>query len=454
MKNRGNSGAEYVFGEMPVRRAVLRQVLPAVAAQLIAIIYGFADTYFVGLLDRPEQTAALTVASSSFLMLTAVSNLFGVGGAGMIARLIARGKRDEAGKVSAAAFSSGIAASLVFSLIYAVFSGGILTLCGAKADTTEAAYGYVFWTVIIGGPFNVAATLCANLVRAEGKSFAASAGLSLGGLLNVLLDPFFVLPEYLDLGATGAGLATAISNAVSAVFFVIFIILGRKNSVLRLKPDSFRAVTSSLKGIIGIGLPSAVQYALTVVAVSAQSAFMAKYSTEAVAAMGIVKKLDTLPLYFSIGVSNGLLPLLAYNFASGDKDRRRRIFRFGTALSAGFAVVCVIIYEIFAPLLAGIFISDAMTVGYAADFLRRMVTAMPLMAVCYPMIIQFQAAGRAKEALIVSVLRKGVIDVPIMFLFDAISPMYGCTLVQPVVDAISLFVAAGIYRSLRRKNEM
>lgn len=121
MKNRGNSGAEYVFGEMPVRRAVLRQVLPAVAAQLIAIIYGFADTYFVGLLDRPEQTAALTVASSSFLMLTAVSNLFGVGGAGMIARLIARGKRDEAGKVSAAAFSSGIAASLVFSLIYAVF---------------------------------------------------------------------------------------------------------------------------------------------------------------------------------------------------------------------------------------------------------------------------------------------------------------------------------------------
>jgi Na+-driven multidrug efflux pump len=223
---------------------------------------------------------------------------------------------------------------------------------------------------------------------------------------------------------------------------------------LRLKPDSFSAVTSSLKGIIGIGLPSAVQYALTVVAVSAQSAFMAKYSTEAVAAMGIVKKLDTLPLYFSIGVSNGLLPLLAYNFASGDKDRRRRIFRFGTALSAGFAVVCVIIYEIFAPLLAGIFISDAMTVGYAADFLRRMVTAMPLMAVCYPMIIQFQAAGRAKEALIVSVLRKGVIDVPIMFLFDAISPMYGCTLVQPVVDAISLFVAAGIYLSLRRKNEM
>ena len=95
-----------------------------------------------------------------------------------------------------------------------------------------------------------------------------------------------------------------------------------------------------------------------------------------------------------------------------------------------------------------------MTVGYAADFLRRMVTAMPLMAVCYPMIIQFQAAGRAKEALIVSVLRKGVIDVPIMFLFDAISPMYGCTLVQPVVDAISLFVAAGIYLSLRRKNEM
>ena len=136
------------------------------------------------------------------------------------------------------------------------------------------------------------------------------------------------------------------------------------------------------------------------VAVAAQSAFVAKYATEATAALGIVKKLDQLPLYFSIGVANGLLPLLAFNHSAGNEARRREAFRFGAAISVGFALFCVILYEGFAPQLASLFISDAQTIAYGAAFLRRMVLAMPFMAFCYPMIIQFQAMGRVREALI------------------------------------------------------
>ena len=197
--------------------------------------------------------------------------------------------------------------------------------------------------------------------------------------------------------------------------------------------------------ILSIGFPSAVQYALTVVAVAAITKFVSGYDTAAVAGFGITKKIDQLPLYFSIGVANGLLPLLAYNYAAGNRERQRRAFQYGCGIAVGFSVLCLIVYEAFAPNIATIFIKDADTIDYAAAFLRRMVVAMPMVAINYPMIIQFQAMGKIKESLICSILRKGVLDIPLLFLFDRIAPLYGLMWVQPVVDMISLLAAVYFY---------
>ncbi|MBQ1519954.1 MAG: MATE family efflux transporter, partial [Clostridia bacterium] len=301
--------------------------------------------------------------------------------------------------------------------------------------------GYADTAVVMGGVFTVLSALMANLVRAEGSSFAASLGLSIGGLLNIALDPLFILPRFMGLGAAGAGAATAISNAVSFGFFLIYIRIKRRETAISLDPKKLSSFKSHIGGILKTGFPSAVQYALTVVAVAAQARFVSKYGSAAVAGLGIVKKLDQLPLYLSIGVSTGLLPLLAYNHAAGNEKRLSEGFRFGVLISLGSSLICLAAYELFAPQLAGLFIKDAQTVSYAASFLRRMVTAMPLMSVCYPLIIRFQATGRSREALICSVLRKGVIDVPLLFLMDALLPLYGLMWVQPIVDGISLVTA-------------
>ena len=189
------------------------------------------------------------------------------------------------------------------------------------------------------------------------------------------------------------------------------------------------------------------------VAVAAQSRFVSQCTTEAVAALGIVKKLDQLPLYFSIGVSNGLLPLLAYHYAAGQQEKRRAAFRLGAGISLLFALVCLVLFEGFAPQLAALFIDDATTIHYAAGFLRRMVIAMPMMSLCYPLIIQFQAMGKARESLVCSILRKGVLDIPLLFLMDTLFPLYGCMWVQPMVDGISLVAATSFYRRLRRRGE-
>ncbi len=439
-----------VFETMPIPQAVSRQIIPAVASQMIALIYNLADTYFVGMLNDPSQTAAITVVYSSFVMLTAISNLFGVGGASALSRALGKKDTEAAKGIAALSFWGGLGCAVLFSLLFLAFSRPILVLCGATPDVFETACRYALWVVVIGGPGTILNTLLSNLVRAEGKAAAAAAGVSMGGLLNIVLDPFFVLPQFLGLGAAGAGIATALSNLAVALYFLIYIAWKRKNTVVTVNPVRLRYAGRYLRAILVSGFPSAVQYALTVVAIAAQSKFVSGYATEAVAGLGIVKKLDQLPLYFSIGVSNGLLPLLAYNYSSGNQERRRGVFRLGCTVSFAFSLLCLAAYELFAPQLASLFISDLLTIRYGAGFLRCMVTAMPMMSVCYPMIIQFQAMGKFRESMICSVLRKGVLDIPLLFLMNGLFGLYGCMWVQPVVDAVSLAAAGGFYRRMRR----
>ncbi len=441
---------QQVFETMPVKRAVLYQIAPSVLSQMVALIYNLADTYFVGLLNEPVQTAAITVATPSFLILTAVSNLFGVGGASVISRALGEKNLEKAREVASFSFWMGMLTAAAFSLLYALCGETVLQICGGRDETLDVAVNYTRMTIVYGGTGTVLNMLLANLLRAEGRAGAASWGVSLGGILNVLLDPFFVLPQFLAMGAAGAGLATALANGAATITLLCCLIAGR-HSVLSLSPKLLKQGSIHTKSVLAVGFPAAMQYALTVVATAAQSRFVSQYGKEAVAALGITKKIDMLPLYFSIGVSNGLLPLLAYNYGAGNHRRRRAVFSFGCIVSVSVALLCLVLYELFAPQLVSIFIDDTATVAYAASFLRRMVVAMPLMALCYPMILHFQAMGMARQSLICSIFRKGTLDIPLLFVMDKLFPLYGCMWVQAIVDAVSLIIASGFYISLKKK---
>ena len=438
------------FNTLSVPRAVLRQILPAVASQLVTIIYNLADTYFVGMLGDPVQNAGITLATPVFIFMTALANLFGIGGASALSRALGRREQDNARQICSVSFWWGLITAVCFCGLFACVTQPVLRLCGADAETMPVALGYAKWTVIIGGTGTILSALMAHLIRAEGRSGAAGAGLMLGGVTNIILDPIFVLPQFMDLGAVGAAMATALSNALAVVFFLVYLLRLRGNSVLNLQPGLLRHTRKHIGEILSIGLPAALQFALTVVSAAAQTRFMSQYGNEAIAAFGIVKRIDQLPLFTCVGVANGLLPMLAYYAASGNTLRRKQSFRLGCLITVGFSTLCLVAYEIFAPQISGWFMAEPVTVGYAAAFLRRMVVAMPLMAVCYPMIIQFQAMGRAKESLILSILRKGVLDIPLLFVLDHLWGMYGCCWVQPVVDAIALVVALLLYRNLNR----
>ncbi len=434
-----------LFEKMPVHMAVIRQITPAVIAQMIALIYNLADTFYVGLLNDPRQTAAVTVSYSPFMMLNVISNLFGIGGASAISRALGRKEWDSPGNISAASIWMSGLCSAIYALVFYSLRVPILNACGASPANYTLCEGYAIWVVLLGGIPSVLNQVLANLIRSDGNARVAAVGTSIGGLINIILDPFFILPRYLNLGAIGAGMATAFSNLISAVFLIAFLITRAKSTVLSMSPYRIKEGITRISEVLAGGIPSAIQIGLTVISVTAMAKFVSLYGIAPVAALGIVKKLDQLPLFFAIGVANGMMPLLAYNYASGDQKRRRDIFRIGTTIAVIFASVCVALYEIFAPFFVALFIQDSETVRYAAGFLRIMVIAMPLMAYCYPMIIQFQAMKRNKEAIACSLLRKGILDIPLLFLLDRAFPLYGCMFVQPIIDFSALVLSTFLY---------
>ena len=443
-----------IFESMPVRSAVRVMIIPAVISQMVTLLYNLADTVFVGMLNDPSQTASVSMGASFLLMLTAISNLFGIGGANTLAQALGRKEDGEVPRISSVSFWFGLFTAVIFSAFIFILMNPLLVFCGVSEETYAYTRGYVMWTVVFGGPGTILNILLANLIRSEGNSRLASIGVSAGSVLNIVLDPIFVLPAFLNMGVIGAGIATAISNLVVIMFFLLYLIINRKKTLLSLRLSHLSHTRSIIWPVLSKGAPSAAQYALTVVAVAAITKFVSAYGTTALAGFGIAKKLNQVPLYFSIGVANGLLPLLAYNYSSGNRDRQKHIFRYGCGIAVCFSGICLIVYELFASQLSSLFISNEETISYAASFLRRMVVAMPLTAFNYPMITQFQAMGKVKESLICSIIRKGVIDIPLLFLMDHIAPLYGLMWVQPIVDLVALLVASWFYFRIFRPERL
>lgn len=270
----------------------------------------------------------------------------------------------------------------VFCGLTFAFAQPLLSLLSiAAADAEGAALGYAYtymlWTVVIGGLPTALAMTLAHFLRGEGQAKKASAGMMLGGILNIGLDPLFMFA--FGMGFAGAGIATALSNFISFLFLLGVFLHGRKTSVMSLSPRqlSFRYTGK----VFSVGLSAAFTTLLANVVFMIINILAYGYGDAAVSAYGIVKRLDQIPLGMSLGLSQGVMPLIAYNYGSGDYARLKKVSVFSWILAAIFSAVCVVLFETLAPYIARLMLDNEDTVPLTANFLRIACTAVPFTSV-------------------------------------------------------------------------
>lgn len=430
------SDKEELFERMPIPKAVASLALPAIAACIVMILYNLADTFFVGQLNDPLETSAVTLAAPVILAFNAVTNLFGTGCASRMSRSLGVKDYDAVKKSASLGIYGTVICGILFSITSVVFKGGLLNLIGADAANSAQTSAYMLWTVTFGAVPAMLNITLGNLVRAEGRAVHASVGTMSGCILNIILDPFFIMPWGLNMGAAGAGLATCLANCAACLYFFIALYTVRDKTFVTFRPCYFVFDKILWKDIFSVGIPTSIQNLLNVTGMTILNNFMAVYGSEAVSAMGITHKISLLPLYVSMGVSQGIMSLVGYNYASGNRKRMKEAIRFTEFTAGGFMVVSTVVFTLFAGPIISMFMKNALTVEYGSKFLFGASLAMPFLFFDFMAVGMFVACGNGKLAFIFAILRKVVFEIPALFILNKIFPMYGLAYAQLVSEVV------------------
>lgn len=444
------STRENIFNNLPVPTALRKMIVPAVASQLIVLIYNMADTFFVGQTNNPYMVAGTSLILPVFNITLCLAGLAGIGGGSLISRLLGLGKEDEARRVSSFSLYLGLSISAAFAIAVALFMEPVLNLLGADSHTFNYAKQYALCVIVIGGVPTVLSNVLSNLIRSIGRSKEASIGIILGGVLNIALDPLFMFVLFPDgYEVLGAGVATCLSNCTAFIFFLCVMLKMGKKSIITFSPKNGLPAKQSIVSVFGVGVPSAVATLLFDLDYVIIDKLMVSYSDFALAAVGIVLKVERFPLNVGIGICQGMMPLVAYNYSAGNKRRMEDSIRLSRRLGLIIAGISIVLYEIFAVQFSHLFISDPQTVDLASQFLRIRVLATPLMFLSFFTVYLFQAFGKGKISLFLGTIRWLVFNIPMLFILNGIFGMFGLVWAQATADTLTVLMSFYVYRKYK-----
>lgn len=421
------------------------------------VIYNLADTYFVGMLNDSIQNSAVTLAAPVLLAFNAVNNLFGVGASSMMSRGLGKKDYETVYRSSAFGFYLSLFSGILFSLLITVFHIPLLNILGVDTTTAAATGEYLKWTASFGAVPAILNVVMAHMIRAEGSALHASIGTMSGCLLNIILDPIFILPWGFNMGAAGAGLATFLSNCVACIYFFILLYRKRGHTFVCIKPSMFGFHRAIAFGVFAVGIPAAIQNLLNVTGMTVLNNFTSSYGADTVAAMGIAQKINMVPFYIAMGLGQGIMPLISYNYASGNTKRMKETLLFSLKIALSFMLVVSVSYYFGAGALMTAFMKNPVIVAYGTAFLHGLCLGIPFLCIDFLAVGVFQACGLGKNALIFAVLRKIVLEIPALYLLNKLFPLYGLAYAQLAAELIlataAILVLVRLFRKLENMNQ-
>lgn len=438
-----------LFETMPVGKALFTMAIPCIVSQLVTMIYNLADTFFIGMSNDPYKVAAASAVGVLYFMLNALSNLFGVGGGSLLSRLLGEKREVEAKHVSVFSLYGSLVVATIYATVCFIFTEPFVRLLGASDNTIGYASSYMFWVVVVGAIPSTLSITMSHLLRSAGYSKESGAGLAIGGIANMLFDPLFmfvILPKGNEV--TGAALATLLSNVISLLYFLWVYYKLKGKTVLSISPKYIHLEKKLVGDIFSIGLPSALTTLLANVASIMKNNLTSGYGDIELAAYGIVMKIDMLPLNIGMGLCQGMMPLVAYNYAAGNYPRMKKFTKAAQMTGVAIAAICIVVFEVFSPQIIWLFIRDEATIAYGKNFLRIACLATPFIISNFQKIFCLQAMGKGKESLILGVCRQGLFAIPILLVLNHFLGLYGVVSAQLVSDACTFVISTLLYRKV------
>lgn len=447
-----------VFESYSVPKAVFTMAVPSMLGMLINIIYNLADTFFVGQTGDSNQVAAVSVSMPLFLIFIGIGNLFGVGGCAFVSRSLGEGEVDRVKKISSFAIYTSIIGGVLIGAIYLVFKEPLLFLVGASSNTIGFAEDYLKW-VALGAPFVVTAITVGNLVRGEGAAKTSMFGSVLGQLVNIVLDPIFILgsgdklfgfnlPFGFNLGVAGAAIATVIGNVVSVIFFLIYFLRGR--SILSITPKRYTVKGGIAKGVVNVGLPACLNNLLMSLSNIVVNIVLVSYGDNAVAAMGVAMKANMLVVMLQIGLAQGVQPIIGYCYGARKFRRLRKCLCFSILCNVVIGTAMMLFYFVFKENVISIFINNSEVIDLGVRMLTALMSTGPVIGIMFVLNFAFQGMGKGWQSMFLSVGRQGVIYIPLLFIMNAVIGLNGIIWVQAAADAVCVVVSVIMFMFINK----
>ncbi len=441
------------FNSMPVKKAVISNVIPAMITMIMALIYNLADTFFIGQTHNDIMVAAISLSAPIFMLFTASGTIFGVGGMSLISRLSGSGDLERAKKVSSFCMWTSILFGLVLALLLVLFAKPLLYSLGASKQTFSYAHSYLR-IVALSGPFVMVSGAFSKILMADGQPKKAMLGASMGNIINIILDPAFIL--LLGLDVKGAAIATVVSNVLAAGYYVLYFVQ-EKSSSLSISIKDFTVKDRVLTGVLSMGIPAALGPIVMGISQLFLNSMIASYGDMPLAGIGVATKFTMITGFACMGIGQGVSSLLGYCIGSKNWKRFNETMKFSLIFALILGVLLTGICYIFTEQIAGAFLAENDSLSYAIQFARVLLLTSSLFGVFYVLQFSMQSMGAALPALIINVSRQGIIYLPMIYILNMAFGLTGIVYAQPIADLLSLILAAILclksYRKIKSRSE-
>lgn len=429
----------------PVKKLVATLAMPTIFSMLVTSFYNMADTFFVGDLGT-SATGAVGVVFSVMAIIQAIGFFFGHGSGNYISRKLGAKREDEAFEMASTGFVFAFLAGIILAVLGLIFIEPLAMGLGSTKTILPYATSYLRF-ILCGTPFIIGGCVLNNQLRFQGNAFYGMIGLTSGAFINIGLDPFFIF--VLDMGVSGAGLATMLSQMIS--FGILFVVCRKKSIVpilLRRSKPSLKIMKEIFRG----GFPSLCRQGMASIATICLNHKAGIYGDAAIAAMSVVTRITMFAASAVIGFGQGFQPVCGFNYGAGKYMRVKEAYWFSVKICTAFLAVMSILGVIFAPQLIALFRKeDLQVIEIGTLALRLQCFVLPVMGFIMPSNMMVQTIGKAVKASILAAARQFLFYLPALFILEPALGLLGIQMTQTVADVLACILTIPIVRSVLKE---